>query len=80
MVLNHKCDAQIKIYQFCKFQKALFIKHLPNLTFHEKREVIKTLFPIKFKSNFTIRNECIYFNDYICTNICSTYFTYSSIF
>jgi hypothetical protein len=34
MVLNHKYDAQIKIYQYCRFQKALFIKKLPNLTFH----------------------------------------------
>jgi hypothetical protein len=34
MVLYHKYDAQIKIYQFCKYQKALFTKILPNLTFH----------------------------------------------
>jgi hypothetical protein len=34
MILYHKYDAQIKIYQFCKFQKALFIKILSNLTFH----------------------------------------------
>jgi hypothetical protein len=34
MVLNHKYDAQIKIYQYCRFQKALFIKILLNLTFH----------------------------------------------
>jgi hypothetical protein len=33
MVLYHKYDAQIKIYQFFKFQKVLFIKILPNLTF-----------------------------------------------
>jgi hypothetical protein len=34
MVLNHKYDAQIKIYQYGSFQKALCIKILPNLTFH----------------------------------------------
>jgi hypothetical protein len=33
-VLFHKYDAQIKISQYCKFQKALFKKILPNLTFH----------------------------------------------
>jgi hypothetical protein len=55
MVLYHKYDAQIKIYQYCKCQKALFIKILPNL--------IRNLFSIK--SNISIRNECIYFNDYI---------------
>jgi hypothetical protein len=34
MDLNHKYDAQIKIYQYCRFQKALFIKILPNLSVH----------------------------------------------
>jgi hypothetical protein len=28
MALNHKYDAQIKIYQYCRFQKALFIKNI----------------------------------------------------
>jgi hypothetical protein len=28
MVLYTKCDAQVKIYQYCKFQKALFVKIL----------------------------------------------------
>jgi hypothetical protein len=64
MVLNHKYDAQNKIYQYCRFQKALFIKILPNLTFHVSKGggVIKN---ISIKSNFTIRNECTYLNDYI---------------
>jgi hypothetical protein len=34
MVLFHKYDAPIMIEQYYKFQKALFIKLLPNLTFH----------------------------------------------
>jgi hypothetical protein len=34
MVLYHKSDAQMKIYQCCKFKKALLVKILPNLTFH----------------------------------------------
>jgi hypothetical protein len=38
MVLNHKYDAQIKIYQYCRFQKALFIMILTNLTFHVNKE------------------------------------------
>jgi hypothetical protein len=33
MVLYHKCNAQIKLYQLEKFQKVLFIKILPNFTF-----------------------------------------------
>jgi hypothetical protein len=33
----HKYDAQIKSYQYCKFQKKIFIKKiLPNLTFQVK--------------------------------------------
>jgi hypothetical protein len=34
MVLYTNYDAQIKIYRYCKFQKTLFIKILPNLIFH----------------------------------------------
>jgi hypothetical protein len=34
MVYYHKNDAQIKIYQYCKFLKALFVKMFTNLTFH----------------------------------------------
>jgi hypothetical protein len=34
MVLDHKYDAQMKIYQYCMIQKALYLKILPNLTFH----------------------------------------------
>jgi hypothetical protein len=37
MVLYHIYDAQIKIYQYCKSKKALFIQILPNLTFHVKK-------------------------------------------
>jgi hypothetical protein len=45
MVLNHKYDAPIKIYQYCRFRKAIFIKILPNLTFHvNKGRFIKIYF------------------------------------
>jgi hypothetical protein len=37
MVLNHKYDAQIMIYQYFTFQKALFIKILPYLLFHANK-------------------------------------------
>jgi hypothetical protein len=37
MVLYHKYDTQIKIYQYCMFQKALFIKVLPNFTLHANK-------------------------------------------
>ena len=33
MVLYHKYNAQMKIYQYCTFQKALFVKILLNLHF-----------------------------------------------
>jgi hypothetical protein len=33
MVLFHKYDGEFKGCQYCKFQLALFIKVLPNLTF-----------------------------------------------
>jgi hypothetical protein len=33
MVLDNKYDAQMKIYQYCKFQKELLIKILRNLHF-----------------------------------------------
>jgi hypothetical protein len=37
MVSYKRYDAQIKIYQYCKFQKALFIKILQNFIFHENK-------------------------------------------
>jgi hypothetical protein len=33
MVLYHKYNAQMKIYQYCKFQKELCVMILPNLYF-----------------------------------------------
>jgi hypothetical protein len=57
MVLYHKYDAQIKIDQFCKFQKALFIKILSNLTFNVTKGGNTNLLT-KSKSIFSIRNKC----------------------
>jgi hypothetical protein len=33
MFLYHTLNAQMMIYQYCKFQKALFVKILPTLHF-----------------------------------------------
>jgi hypothetical protein len=60
MVLYQKYDGQIKIYQFCKFQKATFIKIVPNLTFHVNNgRWKKNFYKLKSQSNCSIRNECI---------------------
>jgi hypothetical protein len=65
MVLYHKYNAEMKIHQYCKFQKALFVKIVPNLHFILIKGGNLNLFSIQSKSNFSIRNVSIYFNDYI---------------